>query len=159
MGRQEELAHSRALANRNSISNHRPRERRKERRYAVSETSVKASVLGDQRAAMDCRIIDISRSGMRIAVPQLVPQHAQISVAWGNDCFVGTSCYSFEQGGEHVLGLRLVASTCRELGFLSDVKYQCNEFRQLVGNRSWIWIQRSKNFRLTSRGTARAKTV
>jgi hypothetical protein len=139
LGREEELAHARALARRKSSSEDRPRERRKEGRHAVSATSVTASVLGEERVAMGCRILDISRSGMRIALSQPLPPNAQVSVAWGNECFVGTSCYSFAQGDEYVLGLRMTASTCCALGFLSDVRYQWNELRRHVRNSASIW--------------------
>jgi hypothetical protein len=150
-GHEEELAHKGALTRRKLSPEERTPERRKERRYAVAAVPVTASVLGDGGAAMDCRILDVSRSGMRIAISQPLPQNAQISVAWGNQCFVGTSCYSFVKGDEHILGLRAIASTCPDLGFLTDVKYQWNELRWRAERGAAIWGKRTTHLATISR--------
>jgi len=101
----EESAHALALERRQKSAP----ERRRQHRYS-SDRSANASILGRDDAALDCRILDISRSGMRIVIPEPMPMGAQVNVAWENQFFVGTVRYSTAQHGKHVVGLRMIST-------------------------------------------------
>jgi hypothetical protein len=88
-------------------------ERRSEHRYGWKQVPATAVLLGDIGMRMDCRIVDASRSGMRIALPVPMPVGHQVCVEWGSDFFVGTSRHVTEKNGEHITGLQLVTSSFR----------------------------------------------
>jgi hypothetical protein len=102
----EEAAHAAALQRRHRAASERRREPRQEVR-----DHAKASVLGGALENLDCRIVNVSRSGMRITLPQPVPIGAQLNVAWGSEFFVGTVCYAAAQHGQHVIGLQMICSS------------------------------------------------
>jgi hypothetical protein len=87
-------------------------ERRSESRYAL-EQSCTASILGSEDTRAECRIINMSRSGMRIVVPAYFPAQGQINVEWADKFFVGAISNSQREGDRQILGLRVVASNYR----------------------------------------------
>src|SRR5438270_1575275 len=86
VGTDEEFAHATALERRLVVSGDGA-ERRREIRQAVGRPCA-ASVLGRPETRLEGRILDLSRSGMRIAVTGSFPARADINVEWGANCFV-----------------------------------------------------------------------
>lgn len=87
-------------------------ERRREKRYPIGESCM-VSILGQEESHTTCTLINVSRSGIRIAVDPAFPINAQINVEWGTTYFVGTVCNSEIKEQRRILGLRLVATNCR----------------------------------------------
>jgi hypothetical protein len=87
-------------------------ERRTEPRRQVELTGT-ASVLGCEETRTRCRIINVSRSGMRIALDGALPPDAQINVEWGSEFFVGTIRCQQVRGDRHILGLSVVSTNRR----------------------------------------------
>ncbi|GEM_PF-3383253 len=98
----EESAHSTAAARR------APVDTRREPRYR-SDRSATAALLGDSSRHSACRILNLSRSGMRLASRRSFLKGSQLCVQWGDEFFVGTVLYTFPQNGEYVAGLELVS--------------------------------------------------
>jgi len=98
----EEAAHSAAVERR---AHH---ESRREPWRSVGRAAT-ASLLGDSRPKTTCRIINTSRSGLRIASARTFPKGAQVHVQWGEYFFVGTVCHTSPQGDESVSGLELLS--------------------------------------------------
>ncbi len=94
-------------------------EDRREKRHRLDRPAF-ASVLGDAGVKTPCRILNVSRSGMRIAAPRdfRFPAAAQVQVQWGSDFFIGNVCYALSKEGEQICGLELVASSCARLSGL-----------------------------------------
>ena len=122
----EESAHARALVRRQAAEGTTV-DRRQERRYRLKGTQGTAAVLGQEESSA-CRIINVSRSGMRIALRDPLPPEAQVNVTWEDKFFVGSIRYSFVQGEEHILGLSLISSNSSPHGLLSGLPYQLKRF-------------------------------
>jgi hypothetical protein len=122
----EESAHARALARRQAAERVEA-DRRLERRYRIKETRGAAAVLGREENAV-CRIINVSRSGMRIALREPLPPEAQVNVTWEDKFFVGSIRYSFVEGEEHILGLGLISSNSSPRGLLAGLPYPFRRF-------------------------------
>src|SRR5579872_4601886 len=84
----EQSAHSTAAEKRQGL------ETRREARYA-SDWPATASVLGDPHRQSPCRVVDVSRSGLRLASPRNFVKGSQVHVQWGSEFFVGCVLYSF----------------------------------------------------------------
>lgn len=91
------------------LAGHIAGERRAETRYPIGESCV-VSVLGDEQSRTSCTLINVSRSGLRIAVDADFPTSGELNVEWGSAFFVGTVCNSQLTGGQQTLGLRLVCT-------------------------------------------------
>lgn len=115
-GGDDEFARAATLGRRAMLPEGAVEERRREQRFAVEQTCT-ASVLGCEESRAECRILDVSRSGMRIAVSGLFPVNAQIHVERGDRFFVGTICHSQEQDRRQILGLRVVATNFRQVPY------------------------------------------
>lgn len=111
VGGDDEFMRAARLGRRVMLAGGAVEERRREQRFAVEETCT-AGVLGEE-SRIACRILDISRSGMRIAVNGSFPGNAQVHVERGGDYFVGTICHLQEKDGQQILGLRVVSTNCR----------------------------------------------
>lgn len=107
LGASEESAHQ-AAAERRKQSH----EIRRERRWPAWPAVTTVSVLGEPGRPASCRIVNASRSGMRIAVPRNYPNGIQLHLQRGEEFFIGTVCYSFAQEDEWIAGLQLVTSNC-----------------------------------------------
>jgi hypothetical protein len=90
-------------------------ERRRERRYALDASCGTAAIMGSPDSRMLCKIVDVSRTGMRIRLNTPFAVGSQVHVQWGEHFFVGDCCYRLQKGDGYVLGLRLVASNCVNL--------------------------------------------
>jgi hypothetical protein len=112
VGGDEEFVHAAALGRRDLLHEPEGAERRRESRYEVDQECT-ASVLGNEDSRTACRIINVSRSGMRIAVSGSFPPDSQINVEWGKEFFVGTIRYLQVKGEQQILGLRVVSTNCR----------------------------------------------
>jgi hypothetical protein len=122
----EESAHSRALSRRQAAERAEA-DRRRERRYRIKGTQGTATILGEEESAA-CRIINVSRSGMRIALRAPLPPESQVNVTWDDKFFVGSIRYSFVQGEEHILGLGLISSNSSPRGTLAGLPYNFKRF-------------------------------
>jgi hypothetical protein len=111
-GGDDEFARAATLGRKAMLPGGAVEERRREQRVAVEETCT-ASVLGCEESRIACRILDVSRSGMRIALRGSFPGNAQVHVERGGEFFVGAICHSREQDGRQILGLRVVATNWR----------------------------------------------
>lgn len=111
-GGDEEFSRAAELGREAMLPGSAVEDRRREQRFAVEE-SCTASVLGSEESRIACRILDVSRSGMRIAISGSFPCHAQVHVERGREFFVGTICHSQEKDGRQILGLRVVATNRR----------------------------------------------
>ena len=87
-------------------------ETRRETRYR-SERSGTVSILGDSSRQAPCRIINASRSGLRIGSSRQFSKGAQVCVQWGEEFFVGAVLYTFSSKTEHVAGLELLSGNHR----------------------------------------------
>lgn len=99
----EESAHSAAAAKRSHAL-----DTRREPRFR-SDQAASASVLGESSRHSSCRIVNTSRSGIRIVSAREFVKGSQVCVQWGDEFFVGTALYSFPQKDEYVAGLELVS--------------------------------------------------
>lgn len=90
-------------------------ERRCEPRYALDGSCGVTSILGDPDSRTLCRIVDVSRTGLRIRLNTPFPVGAQVNVQYGERFFVGDCCYSLAKGDGYVLGLSLLASNYAKL--------------------------------------------
>ena len=86
-------------------------ERRREPREEVMRRCT-ASLLGQEETRTACRVLNVSRSGMRIAVGAEFAKDVQVIVEWDNEFFVGTVCYGIPKDSEHIFGLCLVSTNC-----------------------------------------------
>jgi PilZ domain len=111
-GADEEFAHAAALERRLRAT----RERRREKRIDVSRDCT-AAVLGEEETRTRCRVLDISRAGMRIATTGALDACAQVIVEWDHEFFVGAVCHRNQKDGEFIFGLSLVSTNCRNGGF------------------------------------------
>jgi hypothetical protein len=82
-------------------------ERRREERVDVSRAGT-AMVLGQEETRTSCRVLNVSRSGMRMAAAHDFTVGIQVMVEWENEFFVGSIRYALTKGEEKVYGLRLV---------------------------------------------------
>jgi hypothetical protein len=105
IGADEEYVHASALERRRKLS----LEPARKQRCPINRRAT-ASVLGSGEDGIDCRILKVSRAGMRIAVRRPMPLGEQINVAWEDEFFVGAVCYSAAEAGRHVVRLQLIAS-------------------------------------------------
>lgn len=105
----EEAAHAAAMDRRR-----RGAGRQRERGWRFSRPPATARVLGDEKRA-PCRIVNTSRSRMRIALKGPFPVGAQVHVEWDGEFFVGTCCYRLAWGEDYLLGLRLLACSYRRI--------------------------------------------
>ena len=87
-------------------------EARREARYR-SERSGTVSLLDDPGRQVPCRIIDASRSGLRIACSRQFSKGSQICVQWGGQFFVGAVLYTVAGKEEYVAGLELLSGNHR----------------------------------------------
>src|SRR5438874_2401884 len=118
----EEFAHARALSRRQAAERAEA-DRRQEHRYRMKATRGAATVLGQDEPAA-CRIINVSKSGMRIALRDPLPPEAQVNVTWEDRFFVGSIRYSFVKGDEYIFGLALISSNSDPSGLLAGLPYQ-----------------------------------
>ena len=88
----------------------RKTERRREERYETDRECT-VSVLGEGDTRTACRVLNHSRSGMRIATTVKFSAKSQLMVEWETGFFVGTVRNEMTKEGEHVFGLRLVSSS------------------------------------------------
>lgn len=108
VGGSEESAHAMALERRRGTGADRRRERRHAARRAAN-----ASILGSEGPSVNCQIVDVSRSGMRITLSEPVPMGAQVHVTWGSEFLVGTVCYTAVEKEKHVVGLQAISTNRR----------------------------------------------
>ena len=87
-------------------------ETRRETRYRT-ERSGMASILGDLNRQVPCRIINTSRSGLRITSSREFPKGAQVCVQWGEEFFVGTVVYASAGKTGNIAGLELLSGNHR----------------------------------------------
>jgi hypothetical protein len=99
----EESAHSTAADKRVTAINSR-----REARYQ-SERPASVALLGDSSRQSACRIVNVSRSGMRITSTRNFPKGSQVCVQWGDEFFVGAVLYTLPEQGQYVAGLELVS--------------------------------------------------
>ena len=120
----EEAAHA-AISERRS----KALETRREARYVSDQCGI-ASVLGEPGRQAPCRIINASRSGLRIACDRLFPKGTQLCVQWGHEFFVGSVLYTFPDKAQHVAGLELLSGN-----------HQWHPLGRLC---NWRWLVRSR---------------
>ena len=106
-GADDEFAYAVAYLRREKSDTERRREPREEVVRACT-----ASVLGQEETRTACRVLNVSRSGMRISVGAELARDAQVIVEWDHEFFVGTVCYGIPKDGEQIFGLRLVSTNC-----------------------------------------------
>ena len=99
----EELAHAAAAARKSSAL-----QTRRESRYRADRSGL-ASILGDPSHQAPCRIVNASRSGLRIESSRHFPKGAQVCVQWGEEFFVGAVLYTAESKTGHIAGLELLS--------------------------------------------------
>lgn len=87
-------------------------ETRREARYRT-ERSGTVSLLDDPARQAPCRIIDASRSGLRIASSRQFSKGSQVCVLWGGQFFVGAVLYTVSGKSEYVAGLELLSGNHR----------------------------------------------
>ena len=127
LGASEESAHHAAAERRK-----RSRDIRRERRWPAWPAVTTVSVLGEPGRPTPCRILNASRSGLRITVPRNFPNGIQLHLQRGEEFFIGTVCYSFTQEGEWIAGLQLVTSNCSDnSGTLHFLRRLLERTRQL----------------------------
>lgn len=83
-------------------------EARREMRYRA-DRSATASIMGAPENQYDCRVLNLSRSGLRIVSNHAFPKGSQVCVQWGDEFFVGTVLYAASNNNEHVSGLELTS--------------------------------------------------
>jgi hypothetical protein len=88
------------------------RQARREARYR-SERSGTVSPLDDTAGQSACRILDASRSGLRIASARQFSKGSQVCVQWGGEFFVGVVLYTVASQAEYVAGLELLTGNHR----------------------------------------------
>ncbi|HEY1240020.1 MAG TPA: hypothetical protein VGF16_05660 [Bryobacteraceae bacterium] len=93
----EELAHRMAAAR-----------RRRETRYPADRAAT-AWELGDSKTPSTCRVVNASRSGLRIASNRAFRKASQVCVQWGDEFFVGYVQHISNQGQEYIAGLHLLS--------------------------------------------------
>src|ERR1017187_8191302 len=91
-------------------ANSRGAQRNRERGVRVARSCAVATILGAEDTPSPCRIVNISWSGMGIAMKRAGPRDAQVYVQWADGFFVGNNCYMVAKGEEYFLSLQLV--TC-----------------------------------------------
>ena len=120
----EEMAHAAAAENKGPFL-----ETRREARYRTERFGT-ASLMGESNRQVPCRIINASRSGLRIASGREFPKGAQVCVQWGEQFFVGAVLYTCSNKSEHIAGLELLSGNHR----WHPLARLCF-WRRLVGNR------------------------
>ena len=100
----EQSAHSNAAEKRQGLDT------RRESRYA-SDLPATVSVLGGAQRQSPCRVINVSRSGMRLASTRDFAKGEQVHVQWGGEFFVGAVLYTFpaKHEKEYISGLELLS--------------------------------------------------
>jgi hypothetical protein len=71
------------------------------------------SLLHDRAGQVPCRVIDASRSGLRIASSRQFSKGSQVCVQWGGEFFVGAILYTVAGKAEYVAGLELLSGNHR----------------------------------------------
>lgn len=126
LGASEESAHRAAAERRKTLDN------RRERRWPVWPAAATVSVLGEPGRPAPCRIVNTSRSGLRIAAPRDFPNGFQLQVQRGEEFFIGAVCYTFQRQGEWIAGLELVSSNYSDgWGVLLFLRRLLDRTRQL----------------------------
>jgi hypothetical protein len=82
---------------------------RDEHRYDTDQPVV-LTILGNPDVRVLCRVVNVSRSGMRVAVDRQVACGAAIRVEWDKHFLVGKAVHVSRKGGEYFVGLQLL--TC-----------------------------------------------
>lgn len=82
--------------------------RRREARYPVDRTAT-AWELGDSKTPSTCRVVNTSRSGLRISSQRAFRKASQVCVQWGDEFFVGYVQHISNHGQEHIAGLHLLS--------------------------------------------------
>ncbi len=90
-------------------------ERRCEPRYSTEGSCGTISIMGDPGTRALCRILDVSRAGMRLQLSSRFAVGTQVHVQWEDRFFIGDCCYRIQKGDSYILGLKLVASNYAEL--------------------------------------------
>ena len=65
--------------------------------------------MGVPETQYECRVLNLSRSGLRIVSNHAFPKGSQVCVQWGDEFFVGTVLYAASNNNEHVSGLELTS--------------------------------------------------
>ena len=89
-----------------------PSKRRRAETRAEAARECTVAILGEE-GRTDCRMLNFSRSGMRIAAGRQFSPGAQLIVEWENGFFVGTVRHGSTSNREYVFGLQLVSTNCR----------------------------------------------
>jgi len=93
----EELAHRMAAA-----------KRRRETRFPADRLAL-AWELGDSKTPSTCRVVNASRSGLRISSKRAFRKASQVCVQWGDEFFVGYVQHISNRGQEYIAGLQLLS--------------------------------------------------
>ncbi len=93
----EELAHRMAAVR-----------RRRETRFPADRTAT-AWELGDSKTPSTCRVVNTSRSGLRISSTRAFRKASQVCVQWGDEFFVGHVQHISNHGQEFISGLQLLS--------------------------------------------------
>jgi hypothetical protein len=101
----EESAHSTAAEKRQGLDT------RRENRYA-SDLPATVSALGGAQRQSPCRVVNVSRSGLRLVSTREFAKGAQVHVQWGEQFFVGCVLYNSpgRKEKEYISGLELLSS-------------------------------------------------
>ena len=101
----EQSAHSTAAEKRQGL------ETRRETRYDSDWPAI-AAVLGGAPRQSPCRVVNVSRSGLRLVSTRNFTKGEQVHVQWGSEFFVGCVLYTFpgKAEKEYISGLELLSS-------------------------------------------------
>ena len=86
-------------------------DRRREVRRGCLHPLAVATVLGREDIPAPCRIVDTSRSGMRIELQTAIPVGSQVQVLWDDHFFVGACRYRLAKSPGYVVGLEMITSS------------------------------------------------
>lgn len=78
-------------------------------RYRVKQP-VRVTILGNPEIWLSGRIVDVSRSGMRLVLDQPVPFGAAVKVEWNGDILIGSARYWKRETASYLVGLKLFSS-------------------------------------------------
>jgi len=82
---------------------------RDEHRYDTNKR-LTLTILGNPDRRMLCRVVNVSHSGMRVAIDRPVPAGAAVRVEWARHFLVGKTRHVSRKGPEYLVGLQLL--TC-----------------------------------------------
>lgn len=82
---------------------------RREQRFKVNQP-VNLTVLGNSESRFSGRIVDLSKSGMRLLIDSFVPFGSALKIEWHNHLALGSVCYCQEHNQAFAVGLQLFSS-------------------------------------------------